>query len=80
MPVICFHVISIYCFEIYNATVAPILQIDGCTALTLAAMNGKAACVRLLIDAGADKEAKNGVRMRWSAASAGWAFVLVLVF
>jgi ankyrin repeat protein len=32
------------------------------TALMLAAHNGRADCVRLLIDAGADKNARNNVR------------------
>jgi hypothetical protein len=62
MPVIVFMLPPYIVFGIFNATIATFLQIDGCTALTLAAMNGKADCVRLLIDAGADKEAKNGVR------------------
>ena len=35
---------------------------DGDTALTLAASNGHADCVRLLIDVGANKEAKDIVR------------------
>jgi ankyrin repeat protein len=35
----------------------------GTTALILAAVNGRADCARLLIDAGADKEAKNNVRV-----------------
>ncbi len=35
---------------------------DGYTALISAAAYGHADCVRLLIDAGANKEAKNGVR------------------
>ncbi len=37
---------------------------DGYTALIEAAWEGHAGCVRLLIDAGADKEAKNNVRRR----------------
>ena len=37
----------------------------GWTALINAAAYGRAECVRLLIDAGADKEAKTNVR-RWS--------------
>ncbi len=36
---------------------------DGYTALIHAASNGHAACVRLLLDAGADKEAKDNVRV-----------------
>ncbi len=37
---------------------------DGCTPLICAAENGHADCVRLLLDAGADKEAKmTGVRL-----------------
>ncbi len=38
-------------------------QFDGHTALILAAQNGHAECVRLLIDAGADKEAAGRVRI-----------------
>jgi ankyrin repeat protein len=34
----------------------------GWTALILAAWNGHADCVRLLIDAGAGKDARNNVR------------------
>ncbi len=34
------------------------------TALILAAANGHAKCARLLLDAGADKDAKNNVRRR----------------
>jgi ankyrin repeat protein len=37
---------------------------DGWTALMYAAQDGRAECVRLLINAGADKEAKDNVR-RW---------------
>ena len=37
---------------------------DQDTALMYAARKGRADCVRLLIDAGADKEAKNYVRRR----------------
>ena len=35
---------------------------DEMTALLWAAMEGHADCVRLLLDAGADKDAKNNVR------------------
>ena len=35
---------------------------NGDTALTAAAKNGHTDCVRLLLDGGADKEAKNNVR------------------
>ncbi len=35
----------------------------GSTALICAALNGRADCVRLLIDAGADKDAKDHVRV-----------------
>ena len=35
---------------------------DGDTALIYAAFHGKTDCVRLLVDGGADKEAKNNVR------------------
>jgi ankyrin repeat protein len=41
-----------------------LLQRGGWTALIRAAMHGHADCVRLLLDAGADKEAKNDVRGR----------------
>ncbi len=37
---------------------------NGRTALFYAAIKGHAECVRLLLDAGADKEAKNNVRGR----------------
>jgi hypothetical protein len=37
---------------------------DGSTALMNASWKGRADCVRLLIDAGADKEARNNVRGR----------------
>ncbi len=37
---------------------------SGCTALAYAAKTGHADCVRLLIDAGADKDIKNDVRRR----------------
>ena len=43
---------------------------DGYTALIFAAMHGRADCVRLLLDAGADKDAKNEVRARGSACEA----------
>jgi hypothetical protein len=36
---------------------------DGRTALIYAAQYGRTDCVRLLIDAGADKEARNNVRV-----------------
>ncbi len=36
---------------------------DGWTALSIAAQNGRADCVRLLIDAGADKDAKTKVHV-----------------
>ena len=36
----------------------------GMTPLIRAAENGRADCARLLLDAGAEKEAKNGVRAR----------------
>ncbi len=35
----------------------------GSTALIFAAHNGRADCVRLLLDAGADKDAKDKVRV-----------------
>jgi ankyrin repeat protein len=37
---------------------------DGLTALMCAAQWGRANCVRLLIDAGADKDTRNNVRRR----------------
>ena len=43
---------------------------DGQTALICAAREGHMNCARLLLDAGADKEAKNNVRASWFAASA----------
>jgi ankyrin repeat protein len=36
---------------------------DGCTALIYAASQGNLDCVRLLLNAGADKDAKGNVRM-----------------
>jgi hypothetical protein len=36
----------------------------------LAAYNGHAGCTRLLLDGGADKEAKTKVRMLWLASAA----------
>ena len=36
---------------------------NGKTALIQAALTGKADCVRILLDAGADKEAKDTVRV-----------------
>jgi ankyrin repeat protein len=36
----------------------------GWTALMLAAYNGHAGCTRLLLDGGADKEAKTKVRLK----------------
>ena len=47
----------------------------GCTALMEAARNGHADCARLLLDAGADKNAKDEVRASWFAATAGLARV-----
>jgi ankyrin repeat protein len=45
---------------------------DGRTALHVAAEKGHANCVRLLLDAGADTEAKNKfVRYRFAASAAG---------
>ena len=38
------------------------LEQDGSTALIIAAANGHADCVRLLLDAGADANARDGVR------------------
>ncbi len=43
----------------------------GWTALIVAAEKGRADCARLLLDAGADKEAKDKVRA--SAGVGGWA-------
>ncbi len=46
---------------------------NGWTALMNAAEFGRTECARLLIDAGADKEAKDEVRV-WSAASVAGCF------
>jgi len=52
-----------------------ILQ-DGAAALMMAADNGHSDCVRMLIDAGADKEAKSKVRIdRFVAARASVRFI-----
>ena len=48
---------------------------DGSTALIEAVQHGYADCAQLLLDAGADKEAKNEVCDRSSASF--WAFVSV---
>jgi hypothetical protein len=42
---------------------------NGSSSLMWAAACGHAVCVRLLLDAGADKEAKNNVRMQYSASA-----------
>ena len=39
---------------------------DGLTALILAAKNGEADCVRLLLDCGADKDAKDKVHISFA--------------
>ena len=53
----------------------------GYTVLMLSAEKGHADCARLLLDAGADKEAKNHVRASWSAArSCVDASICVLTF
>jgi hypothetical protein len=39
---------------------------EGTTPLSFAAINGHADCVRLLLDAGADKNAADGVRCRFA--------------
>ena len=43
---------------------------NGWTALMRAAEHGRADCVRLLIDSGADKDAKDNVRRRFSLLTA----------
>ena len=42
---------------------------DGDTAMIRASVNGCTDCVRLLVDAGADKDAKNHVRVHCCIAS-----------
>jgi ankyrin repeat protein len=49
---------------------------NGRTALFYAAIKGHAECVRLLLDAGADTEAKNNVRGRSIASAVGRARVV----
>jgi ankyrin repeat protein len=51
---------------------------SGCTALIYAAANGHADCARLLLDAGADKNAKDVVRDCFAVSAAVRVFVLVL--
>ena len=53
-----------FCHGILCAAACAFDSQGGTTALIHAAVNGRAECVRLLIDAGADKEAKNDVRRR----------------
>jgi hypothetical protein len=52
--VFCTHNVDVYC----GAQ-------DGDTAMIRASVNGCTNCVRLLVDAGADKNAKNRVRVPW---------------
>ena len=56
-----------------------LLTQGGITALMFAATNGHAGCVKLLLDAGADKNAKTDVRGRSSAYDIGDARMCVLV-
>jgi ankyrin repeat protein len=56
-------------------THARALSQDGWTALMLAASRDRVDCVRLLLDAGADKEAKNDVR----ASAVVWEGALLLM-
>ena len=49
---------------------------DGVTALMYAVSHGRADCVRLLLDAGADTNAKDKVRGRSFASVVGRLFVL----
>ena len=63
----CFDVCSLYVVAMAfvgggGALVHAIAQ-RGCTALIHAAANGHADCARLLLDAGADKDAKDYVRV-----------------
>jgi ankyrin repeat protein len=39
---------------------------EGWTTLSLASLNGQTDCVRLLLESGADKDAKNNVRCVFS--------------
>ena len=55
-------------FNLYHLASRARAQCEG-TALINAAVNGHADCVRLLLDAGADKEAKTIVRGRVRSAS-----------
>ena len=50
---------------------------DGDTALSLAAVQGRTECVRLLVECGADKEAKNNVRVQLLIAFWFWFFTHV---
>jgi ankyrin repeat protein len=52
---------------------------DGSTVLIWAAANGHTDCVRLLIDAGADKEARNHVRVGRCLLSSAAPFLPVLL-
>ena len=49
------NVVGVVCRDEYDSQ-------DGCTALIEAAWSGHADCARLLLDAGADKEARDDVR------------------
>lgn len=51
-----FHLFVCKCLRVFKAQ-------DGCTALISAAGDGHIECVRLLIEAGANKEAKDKVRV-----------------
>ena len=53
---------------------------SGQTALLLAAGSGHTECVRLLIDAGADKNAKNNVRCRSLLFQGVFSFILSMIF
>ena len=53
---------SCYRRMLRNSVICQLFQ-WGCTALIRAAMHGSADCARLLIDAGADKNAKDNVRV-----------------
>lgn len=54
---------SLYCFGICHALWhSNILSQDGLTSLLYSVENGHTECVRLLVESGADKEAKNDVR------------------
>ena len=52
----------------------------GSTALMYAAQNGHADCAQLLLNAGADKDAKNKVRGLIAASMGEWMIVFAEIF